>query len=124
VGHCPLTNGGHKDAPKDLKVCTLPINNPHLEYTCLLKDGSYAIFTHADICDYIDPGHNADRGFFLKDILVRQGPLHPGDKHYMGLEYNLLIQWLNKEATWEPIYKESRLVERESIRHLHLHHGH
>ena len=53
--------------------------------------------------DNSDTGQHEDGLYKFKSIKDHRGPYTSTDPEYLGISYNLLIEWATGEMTWEPL---------------------
>jgi len=81
------------------------MDTEHLCFWCTVNDDQYKdIITYNKLMDYIQKNAENDETLWrFKRISRHQGPLHPGDPHYVGARYNVQVEWETGEVTYEPL---------------------
>ena len=71
------------------------------------KDQAEEIVSYNQLMDYIQKGTDAqedpDSLFKFRDIVAHQGPLESTDPIHKGSKYNVMVEWVSGEVTYEPL---------------------
>ena len=79
-----------------------------IKFICSDNDDMYEeILTYNEILEYIakNEEQDADQAIVwrFKHIAGHQGPLKKGDPSYNGSKFNVLVEWVTGESTYEPL---------------------
>ena len=71
------------------------------------KDQTEEIMSYNQLMDYIQKGTDAEEDpdslFKFRDIIAHQGPLESTDPNHKGSKYNVMVEWVSGEVTYEPL---------------------
>ena len=77
----------------------------HIKFRCSIKDDEYKeIISYNELMDFIQKNTENDAIVWkFQKIVGHQVPLKQNDPHYMGLRFNVQIEWGNGEIMNEPL---------------------
>ena len=80
----------------------------HIKFICSVNEDMYEeIITYNEILEYIakNEEQDADQAMVwkFKCIAGHQGPLKNGNPGYNGSKFNVLVEWVTGESTYEPL---------------------
>ena len=74
-----------------------------IKFKCQVNNEYDKIVAYSDIVDFIEQPDGWDGIYKFQRILDHKGPLKWKDPDYNGSRYNVQVEWVTGEITWEPV---------------------
>ena len=93
------------NASMNMNKAITQLMSMHIKFRCSINDDEYKeIVSYNELMDFIQKNMENDAIIWkFQKIVGHQGPLKWNDPHYMGLRFNVRIEWENGEITNEPL---------------------